>query len=440
MSGRALLAGLLVLVACKKAAAPGAGGSGSGSAIAVGSGSGSGSAGSAATPVESFTAEASPIKLLCGDAAAPVPPAPATTALPPAKPLAKARAIAGCRDRASPQDLCACLVDQVKVWGKDHDVVKPVECSPRDQDDRGGVFEVRRTGDEVRGGAALVFGAKHGDKWSAITAIDSAEAIDPEEQPKASTTLKVVEFAPHPIGASTMYWIATRDETEEKTTGEMDRSGVAHGTVCMSGARVGDAAAPAADACFEPVVLAAWNYSYPVFDDKGTCTVSSIETYKATLSNAQLRVELSGGKADAGASAIYALDLAATPSVPGPASPAAPTLGKPPADDGGDVPFGKSDECVAIVTKIKECQNDAAFANALDKGADAKRNVKLRKQIGEWPKPWPTCDTYFSFTFEHVGFLKDPDVLIDDHVLDTCATLGTAIREAGGLPGGDIAK
>ncbi|MCX5743521.1 MAG: hypothetical protein NT062_13590 [Proteobacteria bacterium] len=350
--------------------------------------------------------------------APPIPKVTAPASSPPSKALAKAPALGACTSAASSVELCTCLVDHVDAWGTPHDVSKPVECTPRDHDEHGGVFEVRRTGEGVRGGAALVFAAKHGDLWSAVSAIDSAEAIDPEVQPKASNALAIVEFAVHPLGASTMYWIATREETQEKSVGEADRSGSARGSVCVSGAT---------DTCFDAVVLAAWNYSFPAFNSDGKCTVSSIETYQATLSPSELRVELTGGKPDAGARATYSLDLAATAPTPPSAGSASPD---------GEVPFGKSDECVAIVTKIKACQADAAFARALDEGGDAVLGAKLRKQIGEWPKPFPTCETYFAMAFSHVGFLKDPDVLIEDHVLDSCEMLGTAIRKAGGLPGG----
>jgi hypothetical protein len=291
-----------------------------------------------------------------------------------------------------------------------------------------------------------VFAARHGDKWSAVSVIATAEAIDLEVQPKASHALRVIDFEPHPLGASTLYWIATAEETRETTTGEADRDGSAHGTVC----------AVDPDTCFESAVLAAWSYSWPV-DETDKCTVAAIEIYKAMLSPRELSVVLTGGQPSTGASARFTFDLAAPAPVPPAAPPLVPpdggsgsaaTAATPPADKGDDeeddVRFQDSVECVEIVTKIVACQKDASFVSALDQGADAatkKLNATLRKQIAsEWPKPSFACDTYFKWAFEHVGFLKDPDVLIEDGVLDTCATLGTAIREAGGLPGGEVAN
>jgi hypothetical protein len=253
-----------------------------------------------APPVATWSVDVKPIDLDCGSSGpVPVPAAPATSAPPPEAKLDRAAAVAVCRDQASADALCTCLVDSVERWGKEYEVQKPVECSVRDHDATAGILQVRRTSDDISGGQALVVAARRGSTWSPVAVIETADSIARDERPHASHEAKVFAFESHPSANGTLYWIATQEETQEKDAGEAERDGSAHGTVCIVGAT--DAS------CYKPITLAAWQYSFPVFDEKGKCTVTAVETYKATLTPTKLTVRLAGGVQEHGKSAGYRL-------------------------------------------------------------------------------------------------------------------------------------
>ena len=92
--------------------------------------------------------------------------------------------------------------------------------------------------------------------------------------------------------------------------------------------------------------------------------------------------------------------------------------------------------CPKVLDKIRDCKDDASFAAALTAGAsaqDKKAITKLVKGISKWALN--TCSNMP--TYEVIGLLDHWDQLAAPSVLESCASLGTAVKAAGGLFGGD---
>lgn len=93
--------------------------------------------------------------------------------------------------------------------------------------------------------------------------------------------------------------------------------------------------------------------------------------------------------------------------------------------------------CPQVLAKITECSADKEFEKALKEGADAKQQkliTRLITGIAEWPVA-PCAN--LAATYEHEGFLDRWKELSDPKILESCASLGAAVRAAGGLFGGD---
>lgn len=93
--------------------------------------------------------------------------------------------------------------------------------------------------------------------------------------------------------------------------------------------------------------------------------------------------------------------------------------------------------CPQVLAKITECSADKEFEKALKEGADAKQQkliTRLITGIAEWPVA--PCSN-LAATYEHEGFLDRWKELSDPKILESCASLGAAVRGAGGLFGGD---
>jgi hypothetical protein len=95
--------------------------------------------------------------------------------------------------------------------------------------------------------------------------------------------------------------------------------------------------------------------------------------------------------------------------------------------------------CPKVIAKIQECSADKEFAGALLDGANAKDQKKIRKliaEIAEWPINY--CNN-LAANYQFEGLLNHWDQLADPAILESCGKLGTAVKAAGGLFGGDQA-
>ena len=112
---------------------------------------------------------------------------------------------------------------------------------------------------------------------------------------------------------------------------------------------------------------------------------------------------------------------------------------------GSSVPvdFTQTDFCLSFVKKVQACVATPEFNAGLDEGAsraDKKVNAKLLAQTKKWMySPSDVCGTFFQFAFSHPGFL-DHASMLSEASLASCKVLGTAIKNAGGLVGGEIGR
>lgn len=156
-----------------------------------------------------------------------------------------------------------------------------------------------------------------------------------------------------------------------------------------------------------------------------------------------------GSGSAAADSAATAGSAAATGSAAPTAGSAAPATGSatPPAAGSAAPPAAAdtdprtSELCSEVLVKILDCHKDKAFLAALDEGVDAKRKTANKKhlvQIVKWK--YNDCGA-LPTAIEDGGFLDNwATVSGTPGVLDSCGKLGAALRQAGGLFGGDIAN
>lgn len=93
--------------------------------------------------------------------------------------------------------------------------------------------------------------------------------------------------------------------------------------------------------------------------------------------------------------------------------------------------------CPQVMAKIVECSADKEFEKALKEGITVpqqKLATRLIASIAEWPT---TPCSALAATYQYEGFLDRWDELKDPAILESCAKLGAAVRDAGGLFGGD---
>jgi hypothetical protein len=93
--------------------------------------------------------------------------------------------------------------------------------------------------------------------------------------------------------------------------------------------------------------------------------------------------------------------------------------------------------CPQVLAKIVDCSEDKEFEMALKEGTSAKDQkliTRLINGIAEWPSP--ACGS-LAASYEHTGFLDRWKDLSDPAILESCAKLGSAVKAAGGLFGGD---
>jgi hypothetical protein len=95
--------------------------------------------------------------------------------------------------------------------------------------------------------------------------------------------------------------------------------------------------------------------------------------------------------------------------------------------------------CLKVADKIKECAATPEFAAALDDGADDKQkkiNAKLRKAVAKWAESRYLCKDFWALSeYDYSGFLDEPSVFQAPNALDSCATIGAAVKAGGGLVG-----
>lgn len=60
--------------------------------------------------------------------------------------------------------------------------------------------------------------------------IESAPDVDLSETPKASHTANIDRVQSHAIADGNVYWIDSHHEAQEKSMGDSERDGEAHGT------------------------------------------------------------------------------------------------------------------------------------------------------------------------------------------------------------------
>ncbi|HEX7837017.1 MAG TPA: hypothetical protein VF469_06110 [Kofleriaceae bacterium] len=143
-----------------------------------------------------------------------------------------------------------------------------------------------------------------------------------------------------------------------------------------------------------------------------------------------------------------AVPEAAKPPAAAPAPPDAAT--PPPAPDAaaadappsGEPPDYMATLCPKVLPKIVECQKAPEFAAALDVGADRKQkkiNARLLREVGKWPENMSCGDLAPSYQYGGFTYHWDKLAAVPD-ALENCAKLGAAIRDAGGLFGGDSAN
>lgn len=137
-------------------------------------------------------------------------------------------------------------------------------------------------------------------------------------------------------------------------------------------------------------------------------------------------------------------DAAPAPAPDAAPAPPAPT---PDAAAAGAAPSGEPPDymatlCPKVLPRIVECQKAPEFAAALDAGASAKQkkiNAKLLREVGKWPENMSCGDLAPSYQYGGFTYHWDKLAAVPD-ALSSCAKLGAAIREAGGLFGGDSAN
>jgi len=127
----------------------------------------------------------------------------------------------------------------------------------------------------------------------------------------------------------------------------------------------------------------------------------------------------------------------------------APNAPPPPAPDAAAAAVGSGEPpdymatlCPKVLPKIAQCQKDPEFAAALDVGADAKQkkiNAKLLREVSKWPENMSCGDLAPSYQYGGFTYHWDKLAAVPD-ALASCAKLGAAIREAGGLFGGESAN
>jgi hypothetical protein len=437
------LATIALLFGCKKPAVDVAVGSGSGSGSSAGSGSAVAGAGSA---VATWKFESKPVELLCGGdpLALPKPVAPIE---PPVETTLEHRApITTCQNQVSAAATCTCLVASVGAWAKDLSLSPTVECDPKPTvlDANAQIVRLESVPDDRKattGGEARVLVVKRGATWSALDVIGSAADIDRTETPHASEIITIDRTEVKPIEGGTLYWIETRDASEDKSVGDLDQSGNVTGMVCQVTTKQAE--------CRGAVTLATWQYAFtPV---KGTCEIRSVMTLGATITPIGVTAALVHGKQSKAFVGTYRYG-----SMTGSAGDTASGSGRVGSAGSGsaiaagqgsaaETSFTNTDLCLMVVKKVRECLATPAFIAALDEGATARQkrlNAKLRRQTkAAWPyDARDVCHTYFEeFTFEHPGFL-DHAAKLDDDSLTSCAVLGAAIKNAGGLVGGQTAN
>jgi len=100
----------------------------------------------------------------------------------------------------------------------------------------------------------------------------------------------------------------------------------------------------------------------------------------------------------------------------------------------------KSEICRRVVEKLSDCSKDAEFIAALTAGltgAELKAQRKYLAKAADWPPGF--CDLW-EYDWEFNGFRDHMEQLTDPQIVASCATLGTALKAAGGLIGGEMVK
>ncbi|TMQ16223.1 MAG: hypothetical protein E6J90_10255 [Deltaproteobacteria bacterium] len=100
-----------------------------------------------------------------------------------------------------------------------------------------------------------------------------------------------------------------------------------------------------------------------------------------------------------------------------------------------------SELCGEVLLKIVDCAKDKQFLAALDEAVDAKRKAADKKHLSQIVKWHYTDCGALPTAIEDGGFLDNWSTVSGaPGILDSCGTLGTALRKAGGLFGGDVAN
>lgn len=300
MSRRWIVFGV-ILAACKK----GPGGDKPAQGSSEPSGSGSGSATQPVTPPPaSWKIESQPVELMCGEKPLTLP-APAAASAASDRVLPNADAIQGCQDQASVAAVCDCLATSIKTWGGTLGLSPTVQCEvqpPAHPDAQIVEVSSKVADDSTSGGEAFVFVAKHGTAWSPVAVIEGAPDVDLSVTPKASHTAKIDRVESHATATGNLYWIDSHHEAQDKSMGESERDGEAHGTLC----RVETGAAPS---CGKPLRLGAWTYAYTLAkaDQPDACTVTKASTYAATVEPTSVTVRLVHGSDEGAVAGRYTI-------------------------------------------------------------------------------------------------------------------------------------
>jgi hypothetical protein len=260
--------------------------------------------GSAPPPAASWKIDSQPVELLCGSKPLALP----TPAAPGAKgdrALAHADAIPSCQDQASVAAVCDCLTKSIKDWGGSLGLSPAVQCElqpPANPDAQIVEVSSKPADDSTSGGEAFVFVAKHGAAWSPVAVIEDAPDVDLSVTPKASHTAKIDHVEAHAIASGNLYWIDSHHEAQEKSMGDSERDGEAHGTACI----VPTNGAPY---CGKPLVLGAWTYAFTVAkaDQPDACKITKASTYAATVDATSVTTRLVHGSDDGGIAGRYTL-------------------------------------------------------------------------------------------------------------------------------------
>jgi hypothetical protein len=192
------------------------------------------------------------------------------------RPLKRDKPIAVCQDQKSTESVCACLVGAIATWADG--LHAPATCKPIAEYKTAGaqLLQIRSQPADpasIAGGVTFVVAGVHGNKWSAVDAIETAPELDLGVTPHASNDAAIDRFEIRPLPDATVVWIESRHETEETAMGDHSRTGEASTTVCIV-----PTAATSSPSCYTSVPRSAWDYTEAITNPAAGCTIRSVNS------------------------------------------------------------------------------------------------------------------------------------------------------------------